>query len=113
MVEHRHRPEIEYILNNFFNGIKISFTPTLMPISRGILTNVHIFGKIDNVSKKYSEFYKEEPFIRIVDMPEIKNVVGTNYCDLNAYFDKNSNRILIISAIDNLIKGASGNAIRI
>ena len=112
VVEHRHRPEIEFILSNFFDGIKISFTPTLMPISRGILTNVHVFGKIEDIGEQYSKFYNGEPFIRIVDIPEIKNVVGTNYCDLNAYFDKNSSRILAISAIDNLIKGASGNAIQ-
>ena len=54
----------------------------------------------------------KEKFIRIVDLPYIKNVVNTNYCDIGVHFDPHCNRILIISAIDNLIKGASGQAVQ-
>ncbi len=113
VVEHRHRPEMEHILSESIKDIKISFTPTLMPIIRGILTNVHVFGKTGaDLRKHYEKFYNGEPFIRIVDTPQVKDVVGTNFCDIGVHADKHTDRILVISAIDNLIKGASGQAVQ-
>jgi len=119
VVEHRHRPEIESALARFSEtSLKVSFTPTLMPIVRGILNNIHIFvnAKADFEKEKltgiYEKFYGGEPFIRITDVPYVKNVVNTNFCDIGCDFDKHTNRILVMSAIDNLIKGASGQAVQ-
>jgi N-acetyl-gamma-glutamyl-phosphate reductase len=119
VVEHRHRPEIESALARFSEtSLKVSFTPTLMPIVRGILNNIHIFVNSEaNFEKEkltgiYNNFYKNEPFIRLVDVPYVKNVVNTNYCDIGCDFDKHTKRILVMSAIDNLIKGASGQAVQ-
>ncbi len=114
MVDHRHQPEIESVLLNFFKKIKISFTPTLVPIIRGILTNVHVFSTTININfeNHYKTFYKNEPFVRIMDVSYVKDVLNTNYCDISVHLDAENSRVLVISAIDNLIKGAAGNAIQ-
>jgi len=117
--DHRHRPEIESALKRYSNiDLKVSFTPTLMPIVRGILNNIHVFvNSGDNFEKEklieiYEKFYKDESFIRLTDVPYVKNVVNTNYCDIGIDFDLHGRRILVMSAIDNLIKGASGQAVQ-
>ena len=119
VVDHRHRPEIESALKRFSSiDLKVSFTPTLMPIVRGILTNIHIFANDEDDFEKeklieiYNNFYEKEPFVRITDTPYVKNVVNTNYCDIGCAFDRHAERILVMSAIDNLIKGASGQAVQ-
>ncbi len=115
--DHRHRPEIESALKRFSNiDLKVSFTPTLMPIVRGILNNIHIFAEDgfdgENLDKIYKDFYKKEVFVRVTDVPYVKNVVDTNFCDIGTAFDEHTKRILVMSAIDNLIKGASGQAVQ-
>ncbi|MFN3527593.1 MAG: N-acetyl-gamma-glutamyl-phosphate reductase [Candidatus Altarchaeaceae archaeon] len=115
VTEHRHRPEIENVLKNFIN-LKISFTPTLLPISRGIITNIHIFCKenfdFEKFKENFKNIYKNEKFINVVDLVELKSVLYTNFCNISLHYDKHTNRLLIISAIDNLIKGAAGQAIQ-
>lgn len=108
---HRHRPEIENVLKNFLD-CKISFTPTLLPVIRGIITNVHIFSdrKID--SEHYKKFYEKEYFIRIREIAEMKYVLNTNFCDISTHYDEHTKRLVVISTIDNLIKGASGQAVQ-
>jgi LysW-gamma-L-alpha-aminoadipyl-6-phosphate/LysW-L-glutamyl-5-phosphate reductase len=116
---HRHIAEMQQEL-----GTKdIHFSATSIQMVRGILATCHVFLKRDltdlDVRKLYREVYKDEPFIRIVKelkgvyrYPEPKILQGTNYCDIGFEKDKASNRLVVISAIDNLMKGASGTAIQ-
>jgi len=117
---HRHTPEMEQELSRLAgNDIKISFTPHLLPISRGILSTIYATLR-KNVSVAdlldiYKEFYKDEKFVRIYKMemfPNISSVRGSNYCDIGLTVDKRTGRVVIISTIDNLIKGAAGQAIQ-
>jgi len=126
---HRHIPEMEQELN-ILSGkpdedIKITFTPSIIPVERGMLSIIYVnlintsSSELESIEDKlldlYSRFYQEEPFTKVLpkgELPSIKNVVGTNLCQIGVAFDKRTSRILIISAIDNLIKGASGQAVQ-
>lgn len=116
--EHRHTPEIEQELSKIGgNSINITFTPHLVPMNRGILAT--IYGNLkenveyEDIKKIYEEFYKDEIFVRIKDeMPETRWVRGSNYCDISFKIDKRTKRIIIVSSIDNLVKGAAGQAIQ-
>ncbi|MGZ7109469.1 MAG: N-acetyl-gamma-glutamyl-phosphate reductase, partial [Methanobacterium sp.] len=115
---HRHMPEIQQEVSKGGN-VKVSFTPHLVPVIRGIITTVHTFLKEDvdskDVKKAYESFYNGEPFVRILDLDEIPRlsaVRGSNYCDIGCFQIDPNDRIVIISAIDNLVKGASGQAIQ-
>ncbi len=106
---HRHIPEMEQEL-----GIKVHFTPHVVPLFRGIETTVHAFGdwNVDKVEKAYKDAYKDEPFTKVVDgVPSLQDVRETNKCDIGA-FTQDGERLVIISAIDNLTKGASGAAVQ-
>lgn len=117
---HRHTPEIEQELSKLAKTeIKISFTPHLLPMNRGILSTIYLnlVEKIkeEEILKIYKEFYKNEPFVRVLEkgsFPETRNVYGSNYCDIGIKVDERTNRVIVISAIDNLVKGASGQAIQ-
>ncbi len=116
---HRHLPEIEQelsILNG--NSITVSFTPHLLPISRGILStcyaNLASNVTTDDIAKLYEDAYTNEPFVRIVptgSFPATQHVRGSNFCDIGFAIDSRSNRIIVISAIDNIVKGAAGQAV--
>ncbi|MHB8907807.1 MAG: N-acetyl-gamma-glutamyl-phosphate reductase [Syntrophales bacterium] len=118
--QHRHTPEIEQELSALAGGeMKISFTPHLLPVKRGILSTIYarlerdVTG--DEATALYREFYRDEPFVRICragQLPALSSVVGSNYCDIGVTVDKRTRRIIIVSVIDNLIKGASGQAIQ-
>lgn len=117
---HRHTPEIEEQLGNICNeDIFIQMTPHLIPVTRGMYITCY-FNLTEKISEKeiydiYCNFYDHESFIRILPLnklPQIKNVKGTNYCDLGLKIDVRTNRLVVLSAIDNLIKGASGQAIQ-
>jgi N-acetyl-gamma-glutamyl-phosphate reductase len=97
----------------------ILFTPHLIPIMRGILSSIYIMPNCNFNTQElleiYKEFYQGEPFIRILpegQFPETNEVYNTNYCDIGVRADERTNRIIIVSVIDNLIKGASGQAIQ-
>lgn len=117
---HRHTPEIEQELSFLAQEeVVVSFTPHLTPMTRGILST--IYGKLTrNLSQEevlalYKEFYAGEPFIRVLPsgvLPATKMVAGSNNCDLGVVVDRRAGRIIVISAIDNLIKGASGQAVQ-
>ena len=114
---HRHTPEIEQELS-FASGsdVVISFTPHLIPMQRGILSTCYASLKKgvskDDVDKAYISCYASEPFIRITDhIPETRYVRGTNFCDISFRIDERANRIISIGAIDNLMKGAAGQAV--
>lgn len=120
---HRHSAEIIQELSFGSDQIKIHFSATSIDMVRGVLATSHIFLK-ENLEEKdiwklYRQFYNEEPFIRIVKenegnyrYPEPKLLIGTNYCDIGFKKDDNSNRVVLISAIDNIMKGAAGQALQ-
>jgi len=117
---HRHTSEIEQELS-LLSGkeISLSFTPHLLPIKRGILCTMYA-NLTDSVSHNYiydmySDFYRNKPFIHICKegiLPEVKFVNGSNRCHIGFAVDRRLNRIVVVSAIDNLIKGAGGQAIQ-
>lgn len=120
---HRHTPEIEQELSGVTGKkLNVIFTPHLIPMDRGILSTIYIRLKksvaLSNVRKMYTDFYRDEPFVRILKngaYPMTKAVKGTNYCDISVFLDNRSGKsktLIIVSAIDNLIKGASGAAVQ-
>ncbi|MFZ2323452.1 MAG: N-acetyl-gamma-glutamyl-phosphate reductase [Ignavibacteriaceae bacterium] len=112
---HRHQPEIlQQLQKNGFNS-PFSFTTHLLPIAVGIYatTSIHLKNKIDadEIIKVYQSTYSSSPFVRLRDVPPNLNwVVGTNFCDINV--SVKDSVVIITSAIDNLIKGASGQAVQ-
>ena len=115
---HRHVPEIEQLLSEILGDqITLSFTPHLTPMNRGILATCYS-TLTKTISQKdlvqlYHDFYKDEFFVRITDLlPETRWVRGSNFCDIGITIDKRTNRVIVVSAIDNLIKGAAGQAIQ-
>ena len=115
-VGHRHIPEIEDVINNFSSKkINIRFTPHILPISRGMIATINFETNksLKELKEIYYEGYKNEFFIRFQESPpQIKNVVGTNFCDIYINKDERTNLAIVITAIDNLGKGASSQAIQ-
>lgn len=118
LTSHRHRAEIFQELNRLDEKlVNINFTPQVVPSIRGILTTAHIFTKkavsTEEVQALYQEFYKGKPFVRLVEgAPSLTAVRGTNFCDIGFEVDPITGRVVVISAIDNLVKGASGQAVQ-
>jgi N-acetyl-gamma-glutamyl-phosphate reductase len=128
VVRHNHIPEVEQELSFVYfgadnkeqtKGIKVSFTPHLLPINRGILSTCYLSlkgsKKEEEVLEIYQKFYHKAPFVRIFEppnLPEIKFVAGTNYCDIGFSIDERVGKIKVISVIDNLLKGAAGQAVQ-
>ena len=118
--KHRHTPEIEQELNALAGeAFAISFTPHLLPVKRGILSTVYASLKKDitlaELHAMYLAAYVGEKFVRICPpgtYPNISSVCGSNYCDIGLTHDPRTRRVIIISAIDNLIKGAAGQAVQ-
>ena len=118
--KHRHLPEIEQELNALAGKkFPISFTPHLLPVKRGILSTIYATLKKDislpELHSLYSSFYAEEKFVRICPAgiyPNISSVCGSNYCDIGLAVDLRTKKVIIIAAIDNLIKGAAGQAVQ-
>jgi N-acetyl-gamma-glutamyl-phosphate reductase len=116
---HQHIPEIEQALSHI-NGseLSLSFNPILAPMPRGILANcISLLEKpmkISEVSKIFSEYYKNQPFVQIQQDTSLQtsSVIDTNNCTLQISIDENTNQITVVSVLDNLIKGASGQAIQ-
>ena len=117
---HRHTPEIEEQLGYAANEtVKLSFTPHLVPMNRGILVTEYASLKKEvtkaEIREIYETYYGKEPFIRILDdgvCPETKWVEGSNYADIGFQIDSRTNRIILMGAIDNLVKGAAGQAVQ-
>ena len=118
VASHRHTAEIEQELSKVGGeDIMLSFTPHLVPMNRGILSVTYSKLKKDvsqeELYELYNEFYQGEYFVRVIDeLPETKLVKGTNFCDVAVRVDKRTNKVIAISAIDNLIKGAAGQAVQ-
>ena len=116
---HRHTPEIEEQLSKYGDDIKLSFTPHLVPMNRGILATIYanVADDVteDDIKAAYEKYYADEKFIRLRDsgdLPCTNYVKGTNFFDTSFVLDKRVNRIIISSAIDNLMKGASSQAVQ-
>ncbi|MCL4475579.1 MAG: N-acetyl-gamma-glutamyl-phosphate reductase [Nitrospirae bacterium] len=119
VASHRHTPEIEQELSAVAGkGVRVNFTPHLVPMDRGILTTVYaqlaksMEGK--GIHEIYRTAYGKEPFTRVLEMgkfPNVKNVRGTNLCELGVAVNKRTGTLIVIAAIDNLVKGASGQAV--
>ncbi|AMK15733.1 N-acetyl-gamma-glutamyl-phosphate reductase [Methanobrevibacter olleyae] len=120
VTSHRHTPEIQQELG-LFSDVKVSFTPHLVPVIRGILTTNHSFlieGSEDISSGELLDIYKKtyegEPFIQILEdgeIPRLSSIRGSNYAQIGCFEIDETGRLVVISAIDNLVKGASGQAI--
>ena len=119
---HRHMSEIIQELS-FTGPINVHFSATSIDMVRGVLATCHVFlnNKCEekDIWKVYRKYYDNEPFIRIVKdrewiyrFPEPKILAGTNFCDIGFELDPHSNRLVVISAIDNLVKGAAGQALQ-
>lgn len=121
VASHRHAPEIEQGLAAASDrqNLVVNFTPHLMPMSRGILETIYVKlaagVTASNLKEKLVDTYKKEPFVHVLEggvMPQTRHVRGSNHCFLNVVADRISGRAIIVSAIDNLVKGASGQAIQ-
>ena len=120
VAEHQHTPEMEQELGRLAKR-KVSFTfvPHLLPMIRGILSTIYtrLTDKIteEEIREIYQEFYRRESFVRLLPphlTAETRNVYGSNYCDLSLKWDARQKRLIILSALDNLVKGAAGQAVQ-
>lgn len=114
--KHRHLSEIEQELSSLAGTkVTVSFTPHLIPLNRGIVSTIYLsLAKIaDDPLAIYRDFYKEETFMRVTSsLPDTKNVELTNFCDISMRVDPRTNRLIVVSVIDNLTKGAAGQAVQ-
>jgi N-acetyl-gamma-glutamyl-phosphate reductase len=117
---HQHTPEIEAVLGRIAgHPVTITFTTHLLPITRGILSTVYATLKapisLAELRERYTGAYAGRPFVRIMPagtFPATKQVQGSNYCDIGLWVDERTNRVTVISVIDNLVKGAAGQAVQ-
>ncbi|WP_209121846.1 N-acetyl-gamma-glutamyl-phosphate reductase [Alkalihalobacillus sp. BA299] len=119
--QHKHIPEIEQGLNMYGGEVPfVTFSTHLVPMTRGIMATIYANSKSDQITEEqlrelFEENYKNSPFVRIRKnghYPSTKEVYGTNYCDIGITYDERTGRITVVSVIDNLMKGAAGQAIQ-
>lgn len=120
VANHRHTPEIEQELSSLAGqSVQVNFTPHLIPMNRGILTTV--YAKVRSLASTadllalYREFYKGKTFVQVLGegrQPNTKNVFGSNFCHIGGVIDPRTNRAIITCAIDNMGKGAAGQAVQ-
>lgn len=117
---HRHTSEIEQELSNIAGEpIILSFTPHLIPQKRGILSTIYVNlnrpSSTEELTELYKEYYKDEFFVRVKnagELPETKHVAGSNFVDIGITYDKRLQRAVVVSVIDNIVKGAAGQAVQ-
>jgi N-acetyl-gamma-glutamyl-phosphate reductase len=118
---HRHIPEIEQELGKLSGrSVVIDFTPHIVPQERGMFTTLHAKFASKNSGRRdirqlYLDFYGDEPFVKILPeggVPHTESVVKTNFCEIGFGIDKRTDKLIVFSAIDNLVKGASGQAVQ-
>jgi N-acetyl-gamma-glutamyl-phosphate reductase len=120
VAEHRHHPEMEEVLSiETGQAVRLTFVPHLVPLTRGMLTTIYANLKektgLEDLVNCLAAFYDGRPFIRICTenrLPDTLHVRGTNFCDIGLRIDKDRDRLILISAIDNLVKGAAGQAVQ-
>ena len=118
--EHRHTPEIEQELSRLAGKpVTVTFTPHLVPMSRGNSSTMYLRPEKDLTWRElrdlFADFYRKAPFVRLTeegDLPHTLRVRGSNYCELGWRLDPRTGRLIVLSAIDNLVKGASGQAVQ-
>ena len=116
---HRHTPEIEQELSRLAHEpMTISFNPHLVPMNRGILSTIYAQLKAPlsqaDAQRVYEETWADSPWVRVLpsgQLPETRNVRGTMFCDMSVIVDPRTNRLIVVSVIDNVCRGASGQAI--
>ncbi|MBW6509461.1 MAG: N-acetyl-gamma-glutamyl-phosphate reductase [Desulfuromonadales bacterium] len=116
---HRHTPEIEQELSQLAGfDVRINFTPHLLPVNRGILSTCYASlvkaRSTAEILAFYQQRYADEPFVRVLpegELPNIAHVRGTNFCDIGLIVDPRTGRVIVVSVIDNLVKGAAGQAL--
>ncbi len=115
---HRHTPEIEQTLSHLAGEpVKVTFVPHLLPVNRGIESTVYCKMKVDlaSIHASYCDFYKDEQFICVLPLgsyANVKNVRLSNYCHISLHADEHTGTLIISSVIDNMFKGAAGQAIQ-
>ncbi len=117
--KHRHTPEIEQELSLLAGvPVTVSFNPHLVPMNRGILSTIYTRlakeTSLSEIHKLYSDFYRDHPFVRVLPegaLPETRYVRGSLFCDIGLVHDPRTSRLIVVSAIDNICRGASGQAI--
>ncbi len=120
IASHRHMPEIEQTLADVGGeDVTVLFTPHLIPVNRGILSTIYCqLNKdidINEIHSLYKDYYKNDKFVRVLPLGKsanIRNVTHSNFCDISVHADSRSKRVIVVSAIDNMIKGAAGQAIQ-
>jgi N-acetyl-gamma-glutamyl-phosphate reductase len=117
MLDHRHVPEV--LMNSGLDVAEFSFVAQLIPIDRGILETIYFRGvdglTAETIVQAYEESYRGEPFVRIYDpgvVPDVSAVQHTNFCDIGFKYDPATRRGVVVSVIDNLVKGAAGQAVQ-
>lgn len=117
--KHQHTPEIEQTLTQLTGKeAVISFTPHLVPMNRGILTTAYASLKegvtAEQVAEAYADAYEGKPFVRLRPgaYPKTKEVYGSNYCDIAWHVDERTGRVIVLGVIDNVVKGAAGQAVQ-
>ena len=118
VLQHRHTPEIEQTLAHAGSAGPVVFSPHLMPMTRGLLATCYLMGRElseQEVVQAYRSRYADEPFVRFLDnetLPQTKATLGSNFCDVAIRFDRERRAVVAIGAIDNLGKGAAGQAVQ-
>lgn len=120
VADHRHTPEIEQTLSMLCGEkVTVTFVPHLLPLNRGILSTMYAVPteklSLDALYGMYTDFYKDEKFVRILQVgatANLKNVKYSNYCDISLHLDERTGRVIVVSVIDNMVKGAAGQAIQ-
>lgn len=120
VAEHRHNPEMDETLSQFAGrSVHITFVPHLVPMTRGMLTTIYVGLResvtTEDVASRLDTFFADKPFVRICPpgrFPNTMHVKGTNYCDIGFKVSERTRRLIIVSAIDNLVRGASGQAVQ-
>jgi len=117
---HQHTPEMEEVLSEATGQrVRLTFVPHLLPLNRGILTTIYLKKRSDvrvmEIRQSFERSYDKEPFVRLRktgEFPTLRDVQGTNFCDIGFVTDPDEDEVIVITAIDNLIKGASGQAVQ-
>ena len=120
VASHRHTPEIEQTLSRMADGpVVITFVPHLLPVNRGILATCYVsvpsLPATEELQGWYRDFYKGEPFVRVLPAGQaanIRDVKLSNFCDISLHIDERAGRVVVVSALDNMVKGAAGQAIQ-
>ena len=120
IAQHRHTPEIEQTLSHLCGSqARVTFVPHLLPVNRGILSTLYTrltqAVTADALDALYRRFYAQEPFVRVQpqgSVANVKNVRCSNYCDISLHLDERCGRLVVVSCIDNMVKGAAGQAIQ-